>query len=207
MATVLSQLKVGATGYNLRSTVRTVKGIRYGLKLLHYFFGVLVMIKRIIFGLALPLLVAFSASADEIKLNEGLSLRASKAVHSALKPELLESYSAYLDAHLLYEYPNFQPKIETHLKSADIDIGIERQIIAVFINLGLWGFCGSGGCNTVGLIKIDGNWKEVIRLFDCTYRLLDTGKNGLRDIVADNCKYSNNRYQFHFNGQKYVEIE
>lgn len=145
-----------------------------------------------------------SITDEIINFEEGLSPRSAKAVHSTLKQKLLDSYSAYLEAHLPYGYPKFQPQIETELKSAEIDVGIEKQIPAVFVNLGLWGFCGSGGCETAGLIKEGSTWKEVFNFFgDCTYRLLSAGKNGLRDIVAENCQ-SNNRYHFQFNGQKYI---
>lgn len=148
-----------------------------------------------------------SLTEEIIKFEDGLSPMSAEAVHSALKQKLLNSYSAYLDAHLPYGYPKFQPQIETELKSTEIDIGIGKQIPAVFVDLGLWGFCGSGGCETAGLIKEVGTWKEVFNFFgDCSYRLLGTGNNGLRDIVAENCK-SNKRYKFHFNGEKYVEAK
>jgi uncharacterized protein YjbI with pentapeptide repeats len=146
-------------------------------------------------------------SGNVIAFKEGLSASAAKAVHSALMHRLMDSYSAYLDAHLPYEYPNFQPSFTTALKSAEIDIGIGEQVPAVFIWLGLTGYCGSGGCDTVGLINIDDTWKIVFADFgSCAYRLLDTGTNGIREISAENCN-SVSSTLFQFDGQWYVEVE
>ena len=152
-------------------------------------------------------LAGMAVTGEKIKFEDGLSPRSAEAVDSALKQKLLDSYAAYLEAHLPYGYPNFQPKIETELKSADVNIAMNGELPATFIYLGLWGGCGSGGCETSGLIKEGGTWKEVFNFFgDCTYRLLNTGKNGLKDIVTENCK-SNNHYRFQFDGQKYLETK
>jgi hypothetical protein len=145
-------------------------------------------------------------SGSIINFSEGLSASAAKAVHSALMHRLMDSYSVYLDSHLPYQYSNFQPSFTTALESAEIDIGIGEQVPAVFIFLGLTGYCGSGGCDTVGLINIDDTWKIVFEDFgSCEYWLLDTGTNGIRDIIAIGCKTATNypNRLFQFEGQRY----
>ncbi len=142
----------------------------------------------------------------ELKFEVGLNDRQATAVWSTLRELLLDSYDAFLDAHLPFVASDkrFVIDYEASPSAANFDLNVDGEP-ETFVYADLWGFCGSGGCTTYVLHDGATGWRVIGKFFGCTLVVSEGLTNGFRDLVERDCRYSLPDRVYKFDGREYRE--